>query len=193
MAAVAVAGVGMMVVCSSSLAAVMMMGGDDDSSGGGGGAGSSAGPSAGPSAVPNVLSDPVGTPIQCNANDVGSGVNAAVYRYMGGTELRHYPNPPIATSWDPDWGTTFKKIDCEGLTEGEKMSYNVEVGDPVQCNANDVGSGANAAVYRVEADNVLRHYPNPPIASSWDPDWATTFKKIDCQGFTQGPAMAAKP
>jgi len=69
----------------------------------------------------------------------------------------------------------------------------VEVGDPVQCNANDVGSGANAAVYRVEADNVLRHYPNPPIATSWDPDWDTTFKKIDCQGYTQGPAMAAKP
>ncbi len=112
---------------------------------------------------------------------------------MGGTELRHYPNPPIATSWDPDWGTTIKKIDCEGLTEGEKMSYNVIVGDPVQCTANDVGSGANAAVYRVEADNVLRHYPNPPIATSWDSDWGTTFKKIDCVGYTQGPAMAAKP
>ena len=187
------AGVGMMVMCCSSSVAALMMGGEDDSSGGGGGGGGGAGPSAGPSAVPNVLSDPVGTPIQCNANDVGSGVNAAVYRYMGGTELRHYPNPPIASSWDPDWGTTFKKIDCEGLTEGEKMPYNVEVGDPVQCNANDVGSGANAAVYRVEADNVLRHYPNPPIASSWDPDWGTTFKKIDCQGYTQGPAMAAKP
>ena len=183
------AGVGLMVVCSSSIAAFMMMGGEEDTPA----ATTPAGPSAGPSAVPNVLSDPVGTPIQCNANDVGSGVNAAVYRYMGGTELRHYPNPPIATSWDPDWGTTFKKIDCEGLTEGEKMSYKVEVGDPVQCNANDVGSGANAAVYRVEADNVLRHYPNPPIATSWDPDWGTTFKKIDCQGFTQGPAMAAKP
>jgi hypothetical protein len=196
MAAVAaIAGVGMMMCCSSSVAA-LMMGGEDDSSGGGGGAGSSAGssagPSAGPSAVPNVLSDPVGTPIQCNANDVGSGVNAAVYRYMGGTELRHYPNPTIASSWDPDWATTFKKIDCEGLTEGEQMPYNAEVGDPVQCNANDVGSGANA-VYRVEADNVLHHYPNPSIASSWDPDWATTFKRIDCQGYTQGPAMAAKP
>ncbi len=189
MAAVAaIAGVGMMVCCSSSVAA-LMMGGEEETPA----ATTPAGPSAGPSAVPNVLSDPVGTPIQCNANDVGSGVNAAVYRYMGGTELRHYPNSPIATSWDPDWSTTFKTIDCEGLTEGEKMSYNVEVGDPVQCNANDVGSGANAAVYRVEADNVLRHYPDPPIASSWDPDWRTTFKNIDCQGFTQGPAMAAKP
>jgi len=98
---------------------MMMMGGDEDS---GSGAGGGAGPSAGPSAVPNVLSDPVGTPIQCNANDVGSGVNAAVYRYMGGTELRHYPNPPIATSWDPDWGTTFKKIDCQGYTQGPAMA-----------------------------------------------------------------------
>ena len=143
--------------------------------------------------VPNVLTDPVGTPIQCTANDVGSGVNAAVYRYMGGDELRHYPNPPIATSWDPDWATTFKKIDCEGLTEGDKMPYNVTVGDPVQCNANDVGSGLNAAVYRVAEGGVLRHYPNPPIATSWDSDWGTTFKKIDCQGLTQGEPMAMKP
>jgi len=184
------AGVGLLIVCCSSSSAMMMMGGDEDS---GSGAGGGAGPSAGPSAVPNVLSDPVGTPIQCNANDVGSGVNSAVYRYMGGTELRHYPNPPIATSWDPDWGSTYKKIDCDGLTEGEKMSYNATVGDPVQCTANDVGSGANSAVYRVEADKVLRHYPNPPIATSWDPDWGTTYKKIDCIGFTQGAAMAAKP
>ena len=113
------AGVGLLIVCCSSSSAMMMMGGDEDS---GSGAGGGAGPSAGPSAVPNVLSDPVGTPIQCNANDVGSGVNAAVYRYMGGTELRHYPNPPIATSWDPDWGTTFKKIDCQGYTQGPAMA-----------------------------------------------------------------------
>ena len=193
MAAIA-AGVGLLVVCSSSSVAAMMMGGDgdDDAAAAGAGAGAGAGADA-DETVPNVLTDPVGTPIQCNANDVGSGVNAAVYRYMGGTELRHYPNPPIATSWDPDWGTTYKKIDCDGLTEGEKMSYNATVGDPVQCTANDVGSGANAAVYRVEADNVLRHYPNPPIATSWDPDWGTTYKKIDCYGFTQGAAMAAKP
>tara|TARA_B100001564_G_scaffold59750_1_gene46339 strand:+ start:162 stop:695 length:534 start_codon:yes stop_codon:yes gene_type:complete len=39
MAAIAVAGVGLMVVCSSSLAAVMMMGGEEDPGGGAGGAG----------------------------------------------------------------------------------------------------------------------------------------------------------
>ena len=42
---------------------------------------------AGEETIPNVLTDP-GTPIQCNANDVGSGVNAAVYRYMGEDKLR---------------------------------------------------------------------------------------------------------
>jgi len=185
-----IAGLGVMCL-SSSVSAALTMGGEEEEDGGAGGAGGANNQDSEDETVPNVLTDPVGTPIQCTANDVGSGVNAAVYRYMGGTELRHYPNPSIASSWDPDW-TTFKKIDCEGLTEGEKMPYNAEVGDPVQCNANDVGSGVNAAVYRVEADNVLRHYPNPSIASSWDPAW-TTFKKIDCQGYTQGPAMAAKP
>jgi hypothetical protein len=45
MAAIAVAGVGLMVVCSSSVAAAMMMGGDgdDDSSGSGGGGGGGGG------------------------------------------------------------------------------------------------------------------------------------------------------
>ena len=108
------AGVGMMMVCCSSSVAALMMGVEEETP--------AETTPAGPSVVPNVLSDPVGTPIQCNANDVGSGVNAAVYRYMGGTELRHYPNPPIATSWDPDWSTTFKKIDCQGFTQGPAMA-----------------------------------------------------------------------
>jgi flagellar hook-length control protein FliK len=136
-----------------------------------------------------IASFTVGTPVQCTANDVGSGANSAVYRLEAGKKLRHYPNPPIATSWDADWGTTYKKIDCIGFTQGPVMAHNVTVGTPVQCTANDVGSGANSAVYRVEAGKKLRHYPNPPIATSWDADWGTTYKKIDCIGFTQGPAM----
>ena len=184
-----IAGLGMMCL-SSSVGATLMMGGGEEDDGAGGADNQDDDEDE---TVPNVLTDPVGTPIQCTANDVGSGVNAAVYRYMGGDELRHYPNPPIATSWDPDWATTFKKIDCEGLTEGDKMHYNVTVGEPVQCNANDVGGGLNAAVYRVTEGGVLRHYPNPPIATSWDPDWSTTFKKIDCIGLTKGDNMAMKP
>ena len=194
MAAVAaVAGVGMMVMCGCSSVASVMMGDDDDKKKKKDDDDDSDSDDDSDETVPNLLTDPVGTSIKCNANDVGSGVNAAVYRYMGGTELRHYPNPPIAASWNSEWSADIKEIDCDGLTEGEKMSYNATVGDPVQCTANDVGSGANSAVYRVEADKVLRHYPNPPIATSWDSDWGTTFKKIDCAGFTQGAAMAAKP
>jgi hypothetical protein len=193
---------GLLCLCSisSSIAASMGGGAGDDAAAGGAGAGAAGAGAAGAGAtedaeetIPNVLSDPVGTPIQCTANDVGSGVNAAVYRYMGGDKLRWYPDPPIASSWDPDWSTTFKKIDCAGLTAGELMPYNVTVGEPVQCTANDVGSGVNAAVYRVEENGVLRWYPNPPIASSWDPDWSTTFKKINCAGLTAGDQLAAKP
>ena len=69
---------------------------------------------------------------------------------------------------------------------------NLPIGTPIMCTANDVGSG-DGAVYRLEAGNKLRHYPNPPIASSWDPDWNTTIKKIDCAGLTRGPSMAGKP
>ena len=188
------AGVGlMMVCCSSSSVASMLMGGEETPDAGAGAGAAGAGAGAAEETTPNVLTDPVGTPIQCNANDVGSGVNAAIYRYMGGDKLRWYPDPPIASSWDPDWSTTFKKIDCAGLTAGELMPYNVTVGEPVQCTANDVGNGVNAAVYRVEENGVLRWYPNPSIASSWDPDWSTTFKKINCTGLTAGDQLAAKP
>ena len=111
------AGVGLLSVCclSSSFMAGAM-GGESDKSP------SSSSSSDEQEKVENALDFEVGTPIQCTANDVGSGVNAAVYRYMGGTELRHYPNPPIASSWDPDWGSTFKKIDCIGLTKGDNMA-----------------------------------------------------------------------
>jgi hypothetical protein len=187
------AGVGlMMMVCCSSSSAMMMMGGEEDPEGAAGAAEAAEAAGAAEETIPNVLSDPVGTPIMCTANDVGNGANAAVYRYMGEDKLRWYPDPPIASSWDPDW-KQFKKIDCAGLTAGELLPYNVTVGEPVQCTANDVGNGANAAVYRVEENGVLRWYPNPSIASSWDPDWSTTFKKINCIGLTAGDQLAAKP
>jgi hypothetical protein len=37
--------------------------------------------------------------------------------------FRHYPTPPVASSWDPDWGSTYKKLpSCKGVTKGEAMS-----------------------------------------------------------------------
>ena len=89
---------------------------------------------------------------------------------MGEDKLRWYPDP-IASSWDPDWSTTkLCWFNC-----WMNLCLTTLHDEPVQCTANDVGNGANAAVYRVE--EVLRWYPNPPIASSWDPG-STTFNRI---------------
>lgn len=65
-------------------------------------------------------------------------------------------------------------------------------GNPVRCNTADVGAGSGA-VYRTTGTTTLRHYPNPEIASSWDPDWGTTTQEIDCTGFALGAAMQMEP
>ena len=70
MAAIAVAGVGMMVMCSSSVAAAMMMGGDDDAAAAGAGAGDT---------TPKVPVDPFPTSITglSGRYDVGSATASA--------------------------------------------------------------------------------------------------------------------
>ena len=45
--------------------------------------------------------------------------------------------------------------------------------------------------YDIIKCGVLRHYPNPEIASSWDADWNTSIKNIDCSGISTGPNMAS--
>jgi hypothetical protein len=136
----------------------------------------------------------VGTPIQCKTNDPLKANNSAVYRVMDKKgKIRHYPNPDIASSWDPDWGSTFMKIeDCTDTTNGDPLHF--AVGTPVQCKTNDPLKANNSAVYRVmDEKGTLRHYPNPDIASSWDPDWGSTYKKIeDCSGIPHGSALAKK-
>jgi len=147
-----------------------------------------------------------GKSVTCSANDPGGGAGA-VYRVDGVTNvLRHYPNPEIATSWDPNYNSA-QSIDCIGFAKGEDMVKNPAVvaaeafdarvaalgdGNPVLCDTADVGAGAGA-VYRTTGTATLRHYPNPEIAASWDPDWATTTQGIDCTGFGLGPPMAMEP
>ena len=101
------------------------------------------------------LSYDVGTPIMCNANDVGSGVNVAVYRYMGGVDLRHYPDPTTAQSWDDNWVDGHKKIDCKGLKRGAPMPYNGEVDEYVRCTSNGFDSRDDDDVYIIKENNVL--------------------------------------
>ena len=59
------------------------------------------------------------------------------------------------------------------------------------CRVNDVGKGANYAIYRSVGDNKLSFYPNPEIATSHDPTWES-FKYIDCNGYTLDPDMTPK-
>ena len=77
------------------------------------------------------------------------------------------------------------------IAAAESLGSELGEGTPVICSANDVGGGPGAVYRNTGTGGVLRHYPSPGIASSWDPDWDTTKQSIDCLGFTQGPDMMA--
>ena len=65
------------------------------------------------------------------------------------------------------------------------------LGQSTKCSQGELKS--QTAVYRYMGNNTLSHYPNPGIAHSWDPTWATSWKEIDCTGLRKGPAMTFKP
>lgn len=50
-----------------------------------------------------------GQAIKCKNENSGK-----VYRYTEGVK-RHYPNPEIASSWDPNWGK-FETVNCHGMS-----------------------------------------------------------------------------
>ena len=71
----------------------------------------------------------VGVSVNCKANDPSTatitggagGGGTKVYRYMGSKTINHYPNPEVAASWNPSWGS-INTIDCAGLTVGPTMT-----------------------------------------------------------------------
>jgi len=130
-----------------------------------------------------------GTSVQCFKNSP-TGDQRTVYRVTNG-KLRGYQNPVIASSWDSDWRSTMRKMDCTGLESGPDMPQKPDEGASVQCSRNSP-TGDQRSVYRV-TNGKLRGYQNPVIASSWDSDWRSTMKKIDCTGLESGPDMPQKP
>jgi hypothetical protein len=62
------------------------------------------------------LAPPLAVP---DGQSVKCGEAGAIYRYTGG-ELRHYPNPTIADTWDQHWGNPVV-ADCAGIPEGAAM------------------------------------------------------------------------
>ena len=85
MAAIAVAGVGLMVVCSSSVAAAMMMGGDGDDDSSGGGAGSATTPKT--PVVPTLPSGQYVKLVQTSLTDVINLAELEVFAKAGTTNL----------------------------------------------------------------------------------------------------------
>jgi hypothetical protein len=67
---------------------------------------------------PKAPTFPEGTSVECRD---GTGM---VYRYTGG-QLRYYPNPPTAASWNPQWARDIQKIsaeECSLIPKGPVMS-----------------------------------------------------------------------
>jgi hypothetical protein len=124
-----------------------------------------------------------GQSIACSANSPGR------YRYtaVGGGQKRHYPNPQIAGSWDPNWNSPMV-VNCAHFADGPAMKVKPNVGDSVTCAGENDGK-----VYRTISDNEIRHYPNPEIAASWNSNWSSGIKDINCDLYTMGEGLGYKP
>jgi hypothetical protein len=107
-----------------------------------------------PTSVSTVNANP-GEAISCTGyNPKGEG---AIYRYDGDKKMRHYPNPEIAGSWDPNWGSGGgRKIDCTGFTLGADIALNPASTYKNLCNkhnkclaspANNSGNGVKLIQY----------------------------------------------
>lgn len=129
--------------------------------------------------------------IRCSANEL-RGHNNSIYRYIGKDTARWYPSPNIAASWDPNWDK-YSDVNCTNMRLGPDMTYNIAdkpIGAPIRCNANEL-RGVNGSIYRNIGESTLSWYPDPDIASSWDPNWGK-YSEIDCRGLTLGPNMAKR-
>jgi hypothetical protein len=122
--------------------------------------------------------------------ELPNGVYKGVYRYTGNNTLQHYPNPPIASSWDSDW-RNMKTIDCTTYVAGEPLqtlnTSNFTIGQSVACRPKNSGVG----LYRYSDKNIMRQYTTAEIANLWDKNW-TQYKWGDCSTYTAGDIMTEK-
>lgn len=115
-----------------------------------------------------------GSPIKCNGN------KHAVFRVVG-NQIRWYPSPAIASSWDAWWGQ-FVHMDCRHFKRGYNMRH--RNGSSIKC------IGENNAIYRLWK-NERRRYPNAVIANSWDLKWRE-YMPLDCRKLKKGPDLVKK-
>jgi len=137
-----------------------------------------------------------GVSVNCKSGTEPSGMPSGVFRYSGNNTLQYYPTPEIASSWNQDWASTVD-ADCSTYTLGENATmFNVSKlnnGDAVGCNAGkELPNGVSGGIYRYVDDNILRWYPNPTIANSWDSSWSSHIKWTDCTTYQSGDPMTTK-
>ena len=145
----------------------------------------------GPAMAHNMTDKTIGAPMRCSANELRKS-DGSIYRYVGNDTARWYPSPAIASSWDANW-EKYDNIDCANMNLGPAMAHNMTnktIGAPIRCTANEL-RGSDGSIYRYTGDNTLSHYPNPAIASSWDPNWGN-WSNIDCANMKLGPEMGSR-
>lgn len=133
--------------------------------------------------------------IVCDPNKPNSGALGSLYRFTD-DGIRPYPTYEIAASWDANWESNVKEIDCTGFDVTDDMPpypAGVEEGSAIGCIIDtDESGGRPYLVYRFSRGKI-RHYPIPDIAYSWDTAWQSNIIKFDCTGIKTGPVMVAKP
>ena len=141
----------------------------------------------------NAAKLPKGASVNCKSGTEPPNMPGGVYRYSGNNTLNYYPTPEIASSWNPNWGSTLN-IDCNtyalGDTATKLNTASLNNGDAVGCmSGKELPNGVRGGIYRYVDDNVLRWYPNPTIASAWDPSWSSHIKWTDCTTYQAGEPM----
>lgn len=145
---------------------------------------------------------PVNKSVNCTNSPEGRAPGH-IYRYSGANELEYYPTGEVASTWNSDWGVNIANINCETYNFGDnlnkkylsvlnkKNAANLKFGDSAGCNSGrGLPKGVNGGIYRYVDENILRWYPNPPIARSWaGRGWWRRIKMIDCTSYKAGPPM----
>ena len=125
-----------------------------------------------------------GQALKCSSG--GDGNKDAVFRFTQG-KLSVYPNPTIASSWDANW-SNWGNVDCTKYEVSTPMIQAPAECQAVKCSSG--GNGNNDSVYRF-TNKQIRWYPNPTIATSYDPTWGS-FMTIDCTNIVLGSDMPPK-
>ena len=103
----------------------------------------------------------IGQSVKCSSSDP-KGNSESIYRYMGNGILDWYPNPAVAGSLDPNWGSP-TAIDCTGIKIGQDaISGNENDTAKFTCNSGTVNSGT--IIYGTQPNNVLKY--NIPVGTS---------------------------